>query len=202
MIIFEHPVFDGTNGRIDIRSLFPDSKRPLKVEIGFGNGTFIFDKALAEHDTDFIGIELYHKGIRSLAKRIKKSSIKNLIIIYANAKKVLADSILDNELAEVFINFPDPWPKKRHKKRRLVNINFTQLIFSKLKNKGNVYLATDSKDYIEEMLVSFEGKPGFKNLLGRLKYSEKTPYPNTTKYEEKSLSNGKKNYYLQYQVQK
>lgn len=202
MIIFEHPVFDGTNGKIDVRSLFPDSKRPLKVEIGFGNGTFIFDKAQEEPDADFIGIELYHKGIRSLAKRIKKYSIKNIIIIYANAKKVLADSIRDNELTEVFINFPDPWPKKRHKKRRLVNINFTQLIFSKLRNKGKVYLATDSKDYIKEMLVSFEGKPGFKNLAGRLKYSEKAPYPYTTNYEEKSLSNGEKNYYLQYKIQK
>jgi tRNA (guanine-N7-)-methyltransferase len=202
MIIFEHPVFDGTNGKIDVRSLFPDSRRPLKVEIGFGNGTFIYDKARAEPDTDFIGIELYHKGIRSLANRIKISHIKNIIIIYANVKKVLADSIRDNELREVFINFPDPWPKKRHKKRRLINVDFTQLIYSKLINKGKVYLATDSKDYLMEMLVSFEGNPGFKNLVGRLKYSEKTPYPSTTKYEEKSLANGEKNYYLQYEIQK
>ena len=202
MIIFEHPVFDGNNGKIDVRSLFPDSKRPLKVEIGFGNGTFIFAKAEEEPDADFIGIELYHKGIRSLANRIKKSRIKNIIIIYANAKKVLADSIRDNELVEVFINFPDPWPKKRHKKRRLVDIDFAQLIYSKLINKGKVYLATDSKDYIMEMIVAFISKPGFKNLAGRLNYSEKAPYPCTTKYEEKSLSNGKKNYYLQYEIEK
>ena len=202
MIIFEHPVFDGSIGKIDVRSLFPDSKRPLKLEIGFGNGTFIFDKAQVEPDADFIGIELYHKGIRSLANRIKKSSTKNIIIIYANVKKVLADSIRDNELVEVFINFPDPWPKKRHKKRRLVNVNFAQLLYSKLVNKGKIYLATDSKDYLMEMFVSFEGKPGFKNLAGRLQYSEKKSYPITTKYEEKSLSNGEKNYYLQYQLQK
>ena len=124
------------------------------------------------------------------------------MIIYANAKKALADSIRDNELVEVFINFPDPWPKKRHKKRRLVNVDFAQLIYSKLINKGKVYLATDSKDYLMEMIVSFGSKPGFKNLAGRLKYSEKAPYPNTTKYQEKSLAYGEKNYYLQYEIQK
>ncbi|MDP6625327.1 MAG: tRNA (guanosine(46)-N7)-methyltransferase TrmB [Nitrospinota bacterium] len=202
MIIFEYPVFNGRNGKIDLRELFPDAGKPFKVEIGFGNGVFIFDKALEESDTNFIGIELYHRGIRSLAKKIKKADLKNIIIIYADAKKVFSGSIRDNELAEIYINFPDPWPKKRHKKRRLVNIDFAQLVYSKLKNKGTVYLATDSEDYIKEMLVSFEGKPGFINLAGRLKYSEKKSEPIVTKYEGKSLSNGKENYYLQFQLQK
>ena len=202
MISFEHPVFDGTNGKINVRTLFPDTRRPLNVEIGFGNGSFIFNKAWAEPGADFIGIELYHRGIRSLAKKIKKSCIKNLIIIYSDAKKIFSNSIGNNELLEVYVNFPDPWPKKRHKKRRLINVSFAQLVYSKLKNNGKVYLATDSEDYVREMLICFESKQGFKNLAGRPKFSEKAPHQIATKYEEKSLIYGKKNYYLQYQVKK
>lgn len=202
MINFEHPVIDGTKGNINARELFPEPWRPLKVEIGFGNGDFIFGKVQTEEDINFLAIEFYHRGIQALSKRIKKSNINNLIIIYANGKKVLAEYMQDNDITELYINFPDPWPKKRHKKRRLITVNFAQLVFSKLKNSGGVYLATDSESYVRDMLVSFEGIPGYKNMAGRLNFSKKI-FPNiTTKYEQKFLSREKKIYYLQYQVKK
>lgn len=202
MVIIEYPVFDGTNGNISAAELFPDKTRPLKIEIGFGNGMFIFNLAESEPGTNFLGIELYHRGIRSLAKRVLKSGIENLVIIHGDAKKVLARSVEKNQLAEVYINFPDPWPKKRHKKRRLVNVDFGLLLHSKLQDKARVYLATDAEDYGREMLVCFDGMSGYKNMAGRMKFSDRTHCGVTTKYEEKSLSYGEKIYYLQYRVQK
>lgn len=202
MITFGHPVIDGTNGELDVRELFPDSWKPLKVEIGFGNGDFIFNRVQIEPEINFIGIELYHRGIQTLARKIKKSNIKNLIIIYADAKNILTDSIRDNDLAEIYINFPDPWPKKRHKKRRLINVNFAQLLYSKLENNGGVYLATDSEQYVRDMHVSFEGVLGYKNLAGRLNFAKKKFSHINTKYEQKFLSHEKQIYYLQYQVKK
>lgn len=202
MITFKHPVIDITNDKIDIRTLFQNSGKPLKVEIGFGNGVFILERAIAEPDINFIGVELYHRGINALAKRIKKSNVENLIIAYADAKKFLTDSLRDNDLTELYINFPDPWPKKRHKKRRLVNANFAKLVYSKMKDKGKIYLATDSENYGKDMLISFEGVRGYKNMAGRLKFAEKLHGHINTKYERKFLSYGKKIYYLQYQIQK
>lgn len=202
MITFEHPVIDVTREKTDIRSIFQDAERHLKVEIGFGNGVFIFERAKAEPDVNFVGVELYHRGITALAKRIKKSNVENLIIAYSDAKKFLAHSIRDDDIMELYINFPDPWPKKRHKKRRLVNVNFAQLAYLKLRNNGKIYLATDSEDYGKNMLISFEGIKGFKNMAGRLKFTEKLHDHITTKYEKQFLSDGKKIYYLQYQIQK
>ena len=202
MITFEHPVIDGTKRKIDIKALFPDIGKPLKVEIGFGNGGFIFEKVQRENDANFLGIELYHRGICSLAKRIRKYNINNIIIIYADAKRILVESVQDNALSELYVNFPDPWPKRRHQKRRLINCNFAKLIYSKLEHKGRIYLATDSKNYANEMLNSFEGTPGYKNLAGRLRLAQKTPNHIVTKYEKRFLSNGNKIYYLQYQAQK
>ena len=202
MISFEHPVLDGTRRKFDIKAMFPNPRKPLKLEIGFGNGAFIFEKVQREHDANFLGIELYHRGICSLAKQIRKSNINNIIIIYADAKKILLESVQDNDLSELYVNFPDPWPKRRHKKRRLINCDFAKLIYSKLEHKGKIYLATDSRAYADEMLNSFEGTPGYKNLAGRLKLAQKGPNHIATKYEKRFLSNGNKIYYLQYQAQK
>ncbi len=201
MIKFEYPVINGRNGKKNINLLFPDSEKPLKVEIGFGNGIFIQNRAQIEQDVNFVGIELYHKGIRALAERIKKNNLKNLIIIYGDAKRLLAD-IRDNQLDELYINFPDPWPKKRHKKRRLINIDSVRLAHAKLKKSSKVYLATDSEDYAQDMLVSFEGIQGYKNLAGQMKFAKKEDQHIATKYEKRYQLIGKKIYYLQYQVQK
>lgn len=202
MITYGDPVYDGAESRITVKTLFPNPEKPLKAEIGFGSGTFILKKAQIEPDVNFVGIELYHKGIRALAEKIKKDNIKNLIIIHSEAKILLNKSIKKDDLSELFINFPDPWPKKRHKKRRLVNIDFANLVFSKLKNSGRVYIATDSENYAREMLIPFEGIRGFKNLAGRLKFSEKIYHHNLSKYEKKFLSYGKKIYYLLFQANK
>lgn len=201
MITFEYPIIDGTKGKINIKSIFPDEK-PLNIEIGFGNGLFIFNKAQGKPDVNFIGIEFYHKGIRALAKRIKKHSLKNLIILYGEAKMLFDNSIRENEVTKLYINFPDTWPKTRHKKRRLVNVDFARLTFLKLRDKGKVHLSTDSEDYARDMLISFDGVPGYRNLAGRLKFSEKDHTHVTTKYEQKFISQGDRIYYLLFQADK
>ena len=198
MIIFEYPVFNGRNGKIDLRELFPDAGKPFKVEIGFGNGVFIFDKALEESDTNFIGIELYHRGIRSLAKKIKKADLKNIIIIYADAKKVFSESIRDNELAEIYINFPDPWPKKRHHKRRLIKPAFVKNLATKLKPGGEIHIATDYEPYAIEILEFFEAELLLTNKSGyRTFLTQKEGVPQT-KYEKKFINSGEKIFYLEF----
>ena len=171
---------------------------PLKLEIGFGMGSFLIEMAAQEPRTNFIGMDFYHKGIRKLMTRIKKLQLENIRMAYGDVRFKAPLLFKDGELETVYINFPDPWPKKRHIKRRLIKPDFVKLIGQKLAPEGKIYLATDSETYAVEMLEYFNSEPLFQNqgpVSGFLKSREDLP---KTKYEKNFINAGHKIFYLEY----
>lgn len=143
---------------LDIKQLFPNSLQPLVLEIGFGMGNSLFEMALNNPAINFVGIEVFKTGIGALFTRLEKQPLQNLRVIYADACEVLKQMITPDYLDSVQIFFPDPWHKKRHQKRRLIQIPFIEFLLTRLKNNGFLHIATDWEDYalhIEQVLKSF-----------------------------------------------
>ncbi len=178
-----------SNGFINPAEIF-GRQAPLYVEIGFGNGDFLFEKTISTPDADFIGIELYITGAAKLLKKFdhhKKTTNntfrKNIRIFINDSRRVLEANIPDESIAGVYILFPDPWPKKRHNKRRLVKPEFSRLIYSKLENGGFVVTATDHLDYAEGIAEAFStGFQPSKTDMSDIR---------TTKYAGRAIAEGR-----------
>lgn len=196
--IAEHdPFFLDVDERPDWQAQFGNSN-PLKMEIGFGMGNFLIEMAAKEPASNFIGIDFYHKGIRKIMTRIKNLQLKNIRIVYGDIRNKIPILFEDGELDTVYINFPDPWPKKRHIKRRLIKPEFINQLAQKLGPEGRTCLATDSESYAHEMLDYFNSESLFQNLddnHGFLK--ERIDLPKS-KYEKNFISAGEKIFYLEY----
>jgi tRNA (guanine-N7-)-methyltransferase len=133
---------------------FPEkipSERPLVLEIGSGMGETTLEIAKADPETDFVAVEVHGPGVGSLLNRIHKENIKNLRVVRHDAVEVLERMVADGSLAALHLFFPDPWPKKRHHKRRLVQPAFAALVAKKLKAGGIFHAATDVPDYAEHI---------------------------------------------------
>ena len=128
---------------------------PLLVEIGSGMGETTAEIAKAHPGADFIAIEVHGPGVGSLLNRIDKDKLSNLRVVRHDAVEVLGHMIPDSALAALHVFFPDPWPKKRHHKRRIVQPPFVSLVARKLAPGGIVHLATDWPDYADQMAVVF-----------------------------------------------
>ena len=141
---------DADNHLLDLEAIFK-RKAPKVLEIGFGDGEVLAAMAETDPDTDFIGIEVYPPGIGALLNKIKTRALDNIKIIRADATVVMPQCFADRCLNKILILFPDPWPKKRHHKRRLIQTSFVDMLADKLCPSGVLHLATDWDDYAEEM---------------------------------------------------
>ena len=142
----------------------------LSVEIGFGMGDTLLQMATDEPTKNFVGIEVHRPGIGKLLHHIAENDLKNLWIICQDAKEAMMNCFESNSIDKIFILFPDPWPKKRHQKRRLIQSNFVALLTEKLKPGGILHLATDWKPYAEQMLEILEQSKGLVNENGSSNY--------------------------------
>jgi tRNA (guanine-N7-)-methyltransferase len=156
---------------------------PLVLEIGSGMGDTTARIAAERLDTDFIAVEVHGPGVGSLLKRIDELGLKNLRVIRHDALEVLEHMIADGSLAAIHLFFPDPWPKKRHHKRRLVQPDFAALAARKLAPGGHLHAATDWADYAEQMLEVLSGEPA----LTRVADAAARP---STKFELRGLKLG------------
>ena len=183
--------------RPDWEELF-GNRNPLNLEVGFGVGNFIIEMGIREPNENFIGIDFYHKGIRKVITRIAKYEICNARIVYGDAKEKIPLLFAPEELNRVYINFPDPWPKKRHHKRRLIKPNFIKILAEKLKCSGEIHIATDHEAYAMEILDFFEKDQLLinKNGLGTFLF-QKEGIPKS-KYEKKFISTGERIFYFEY----
>jgi len=146
---------------------FPEkitSKRPLILEIGSGMGETTIEIAKAHPQADFVAVEVHGPGVGSLLNRIHSEKIQNLRVVRHDAVEVLERMVADGSLAAVHLFFPDPWPKKRHHKRRLVQPAFVSLMARKLKAGGLVHVATDWPEYAEQIAAVFS--VDFQNVEG------------------------------------
>ena len=160
----------------------------LIVEIGFGMGASLVQMAQAEPDVNFIGIEVHRAGIGALAADLHDSGITNVRIAPYDAVMVFAQQIPKNSLSGIQIFFPDPWPKKRHQKRRLVQSAFVQILVQALKPGGYLHCATDWADYAEQMLAVLNAESGLVNQAEG--YAPRPARRPLTKFEQRGQSLG------------
>ena len=155
------------------------------VEIGFGMGASLVSMALARPDLNFIGIEVHLAGIGSLVASLHDEAITNVRIAPYDAVDVFKTCFADNTLQGIQIFFPDPWPKKRHQKRRLVQSSFIQGIVQKIKEGGFIHCATDWQDYADQMSAVLSVEPALRNQQGEGGFIERPETRPLTKFEQR-----------------
>jgi tRNA (guanine-N7-)-methyltransferase len=161
---------------------------PLMVEIGFGNGETLAQMAAEHPENDYLGIEVHRPGVGHLLLKIKELGLNNLRVLCGDAVEILQKQIPSGSLSGVNVFFPDPWPKKRHHKRRIINPAFMSLIAEKMKPGGLFHAATDWEDYAQQMLRVLEDCEPFSNTAGPHSFVERPNERPLTKFE----SRGKK----------
>lgn len=163
-------------------------KAPCILEIGFGMGTTTAEMARAQPDQHYIGVEVHGPGVGNLCKLMAESPIPNLRLIQHDAVEVLTHMIPKNALAGVHVYFPDPWPKKRHHKRRLIQPALVSLITDCLEHEGYVHCATDWEDYAFWMRDVLEAEPRLHNT--GVDFVARPDWRPLTKFEKRGLGLG------------
>lgn len=161
---------------------------PKILEIGCGMGETTAAIATAHPENDYLGLEVHTPGVGSLCKLIAEGSIPNLRVCQHDAVEVLRDMIGDGTLSGVHIFFPDPWPKARHHKRRLLQPPLVATLAAKLKAGGYLHCATDWENYAEQMLEVLSGEPALANTADG--YAPRPEYRPLTKFEQRGLRLG------------
>jgi tRNA (guanine-N7-)-methyltransferase len=169
-------------GPFDFAAMF-GRVAPVVVEIGFGNGDHLLARAQAEPEKDFLGIEVHRPGVGRVLHRIEQLALSNVRVACHDAVELLRDGVAPGALAEVIVYFPDPWPKKRHHKRRLIQPEFVALVAERLAPGGRFRLATDWAHYGEQMLAVLSAEPGLRNLVDGGGFAERPPTRATTRFE-------------------
>ena len=185
-------------GQIDPATLFPGGRRPLWLEIGFGAGEHLAAQAAAHPEIGLIGCEPYVAGVASLVARAERDGLANLRVVVDDARLLLR-ALPERCLERIFVLFPDPWPKTRHHKRRIVNPATVAEFARLLAPGGELRLATDDMGYARAMLLALGGQPGLIWLAERpadwrVRPGDAPP----TRYEQKALAAGRACVYLRH----
>ncbi|MFS1523627.1 tRNA (guanosine(46)-N7)-methyltransferase TrmB [Microbulbifer sp. 2304DJ12-6] len=174
-------LFDGPP---NARAVF-GREAPLVLEIGFGMGDSLLAMAQAEPEKDFIGIEVHPPGVGRLINNAGKAGVKNLRVYMADALDVLNDCIRNGSLDRFQLYFPDPWHKKKHHKRRIVQPEFVHLICNKLKTGGQLHMATDWQNYAEHMQAVLQAAHPLENTAADGGTVERPQWRPQTKFERR-----------------
>ncbi|RTR34607.1 tRNA (guanosine(46)-N7)-methyltransferase TrmB [Shewanella atlantica] len=167
---------------LDLKEVFGRDADTV-LEIGFGMGASLVEMAKASPELNFIGIEVHKPGVGACLSVAGEAGVTNLRVFHHDAIEVLENSIVPGSLARVQLFFPDPWHKKRHHKRRIVQPEFAQLIRSTLKTGGVFHLATDWENYSEHMLEVMGAAEGYKNQSPTGDVVERPDHRPLTKFE-------------------
>ena len=187
-------------GAIDFEAIF-GRKAPVVLEIGFGMGDSLLEMAKNEPDKDFIGIEVHPPGVGKLINEAGKAGVKNLRVYMADAMDVLEDCIADGAIDRLQLYFPDPWHKKKHNKRRILQSAFVQKVRPKLKLGGVFHMATDWQNYAEQMLQILQERENLHNQSPTGDYIARPDFRPLTKFEQRGqhLGHGVWDLYFIYQ---
>ena len=180
----------------DWTAVFP-RPAPLLLEIGFGNADFLVDLAQNRPEANVIGVELSLPSLRKGAKKLVAAGLSNACVLQGDAKLVLWTLFQPGSLVEVYINFPDPWPKERHHERRLVNGRFLHLLATRMPPDGRLDIATDHAGYAAWITRHLTETPYFSSRQD-VAYTHHDPDRLTTKYEQKGFDEGRSGHYYKW----
>jgi len=178
------PLFGVSDGddELDFEALF-ENNRPVVLEIGFGNGDATWQMAAANPGENYLAVEVHKPGVGHLLLKLEEHELGNVRIVCGDAVELLQRRIPEASLAGVRIYFPDPWPKKRHHKRRMIQPSFIRLLGEKMQAGGILHLATDWEPYAEHMLEVMALSADFENLSPEARAVPKPAWRPSTKYE-------------------
>ena len=145
-------------GKISINDYFI-KPQPIVLDVGFGNGDSLISIAQQRRDVNFIGVEVYRPGIGNVLRQLNEQRIDNVRIVNTDIFELLRINIVNDSLQGILVWFPDPWPKKRHHKRRLVRQEFLQQVIRVIKPDGILHLASDWQPYVDAMIEEVANKP-------------------------------------------
>ena len=172
---------------LDWKALF-GREAPRVLEIGFGMGATTAEIAERRPDTDFLGVEVHTPGVGSLLKLVEEKKLSNVRVVQHDAVEIVRDMIAPKSLRGVHVFFPDPWPKKRHHKRRLLQGPFVQLLAERLEPGGYLHAATDWEEYAQQMLEVFSAEPLLRNAHPG--FAPRPDYRPLTKFEQRGMNLG------------
>lgn len=188
----EHSVqygLDTYQGLLDFNTLFGNDI-PVHLEIGFGMGQALLEMAQQKPSDGFIGIEVHKPGIATVFAELTARHINNVRIFTTDAVEILTKNIPDQSLTTIFILFPDPWPKRNHQKRRLIQPAFIELATQKLKVGGHLHLATDWQDYAKQMMRVLSSQAQLQNIAGEGCFLPESTSRPATKFENRGRKLG------------
>ena len=165
--------------------------RRLVVDLGFGRGEFLMNLAASEPDAGFLGIEVSSKRLLKMARRLARSELCNVRLIESTAQRAVAELLPEGSVSCFWINFPDPWPKKRHHRRRLIDPDFVRDLAARLEPGGMVNIATDHLDYAEVADAVLAGEPGLENCYAPERFRSEVPGRPQTAYEAEWRAEGR-----------
>jgi tRNA (guanine-N7-)-methyltransferase len=169
---------------LNLADLFGNDN-PVSLEIGFGMGASLAEQAKRYPERNFIGIEVHRPGVGSLLVRMKEHQLTNIRVISHDAVEVLADMLADNSIELLQLFFPDPWHKKRHHKRRILDAEFAKLVYSKVQLGGHFHMATDWQNYAEQMLQVMGDASGWDNCSETNDYIPQPENRPVTKFQKR-----------------
>ncbi|WP_293267545.1 tRNA (guanosine(46)-N7)-methyltransferase TrmB [Neptunomonas sp.] len=172
------------NGSVNFTEVF-GREAPVVLEIGFGMGDSLLEMASREPSKNFVGIEVHSPGVGRLLSNANEEGLTNIRVYAEDAVEVFKQCVPDNSLDTLQLFFPDPWHKKRHHKRRIVQPDFAQSIRKKLKVGGYFHMATDWENYAEHMMEVMSAAEGYKNKMGDGQYSPQPEWRPVTKFQRR-----------------
>jgi tRNA (guanine-N7-)-methyltransferase len=174
---------------LDLEALF-GNPHPVYLEIGFGNGEALAAMARDNPQNNYIGIEVHSPGVGHLLMKLEEYGCDNVRVCRHDAVEVVRDMIPEGSLAGVFLFFPDPWHKKRHHKRRIVQPAFVEILAHKIRPGGFFHAATDWEDYAQHMLAVLRDSPQFRNTTAEGRFAPRPGYRPQTRFEQRGLRLG------------
>lgn len=171
---------------------------PRVLDIGSGMGEATLELARENPENDYLAIEVHRPGIGRLLYGIAEHGIRNIRVINHDASDIVRRQIPEESMTSVYLHFPDPWPKKRHHKRRLVQPGFINRLTALMRTGGQLYLASDSADLAQYMLSVCDAEPGLVNQAGRGNFSPRPLWRPLTKFEQRALELNNRTWELLY----
>lgn len=184
-------------GKPDWSEIFGNDN-PLALEIGCGTGHFIVQLAQQRPEVNFLAIDIYNKGCFKSCTKVDAAGLNNVRVMRVEARWLMDKGLGTGSLSAVYINCPDPWPKKRHRNRRLVNRDFLITLAHHLLPGGDFYFSSDFADYAEDVAAQIHNLKGYRNMLSRAWVHSLPGYP-SSKYMQRFLELGQQIHFIHYQ---